>query len=107
MKSPSITIDRKSKKVTIEMGLETARPSKATGRTMLIASTRGLQTSPELYARRPVCFTANVFFYPANTANSERSGADSARSDDDSSRLTTGKRHKPGKVTAIQKEKTS
>ena len=48
MKAPAITIDRKLKKVTIEMALETARPSKATGRTMLIASTRGLRTSPEL-----------------------------------------------------------
>jgi hypothetical protein len=107
MKAPAITIDRKRKKATIEMALETARPSKATGKTMLIASTRGLRTSPELYAHRPVFFTANVFFYPANALNSGRSGADSARSDDDSSRLITGKRQKPGKVTAIQKEKTS
>lgn len=103
--SPSITIDRKSKKVTIEMGLETARPSKATGKTMLIASTRGLRTSPEPYARRPVFFTANVFFYPANTGNSGGSGADSARSDDKSSRLITGKRQKSLKAAPTQKEK--
>jgi hypothetical protein len=107
MMSPSISIDRKLKKVIIEMALETARPSKASGKTMLIASTRGLRTSPELYARRPVLFTANVFFYPANTANSERSGADSARSDDDSSRLITGKRRKSwrGTPSAADREK--
>ncbi len=61
---PSITIDRKLKMVTIVMPLESARPSKATGKTMLIASTRGLKTSSETYAHRPVCFTANVLYFP-------------------------------------------
>jgi hypothetical protein len=65
MKAPSMTIDRKQKTATIVMPLEKARPSKATGKTMLIASTRGNRTSTETYAHRPVCFTANVFFYPA------------------------------------------
>ena len=70
MKPPSITIDRKLKTVTIVMALESARPSKATGRTMVIASTRGLRTSNEQYAKRPVLFTANVFFYPVNPVDS-------------------------------------
>jgi len=102
--SPSITIDRKSKKVTIEMGLETARPSKATGRTMLIASTRGLQTSPELYARRPVLFTANVFFYPANSASSGGDSADSNGTNDDPPRAAVTGRKGTGSRNKFKKE---
>jgi hypothetical protein len=74
---------------------------------MVIGSTKGLRTSTETFARRPVFFTANAFFYPANTADSGRSGADSTGASDDSPRLTTRKRQKAWKVTAIQKEKTS
>jgi len=64
--SPSVTIDRKLKKVTLVLQLQTARPSRSSGKTMVIASTRGLQTSTETFAHRPICFTANVFFYPTN-----------------------------------------
>jgi hypothetical protein len=71
MKAPSLTIDRKNKTITAVMALETARPSKATGKTMLIASTRGLRTSAETYARRPVYFTANVLYYPAKPTNTD------------------------------------
>jgi hypothetical protein len=38
---------------------------------MLIASTRGLRTSKETYARRPVYFTANVLYFPASPKNSD------------------------------------
>ena len=72
MKSPAITIDRTQKTVTIVLQLDTARPSKATGKTMLIASTRGLRTSKETYARRPVYFTANVLYFPTSPKNSDR-----------------------------------
>jgi hypothetical protein len=65
MRAASLTIDRKNKTITIVLVLETARPSKATGKTMLIASTRGLRASRETYARRPVYFTANVLYFPA------------------------------------------
>ena len=70
MKAPTLTIDRKNKTITIVMALEPARPSKATGKTMVIGSTKGLRTSAEQYAKRPVLFTANVFFYPVNPADS-------------------------------------
>jgi hypothetical protein len=66
MKTPKITIDRKLKTATIVMALEKSHPSKSTGKTKLIASTRGVRTSDETYSHRPVCFTANVFFYPTN-----------------------------------------
>jgi hypothetical protein len=63
MKAPALTIDRKNKTITIVMALEPARPSKATGKTMVIGSTKGLRTSAEQFARRPVCFTANVIYF--------------------------------------------
>ncbi len=107
MISPSIIIDRKRKKVTIEMALETARPSKATGRTMLIASTRGLRASPELYARRPVCFTANVFFYPAKRVNSGGDSADSNGTNDDLLRARGRERKGSGLRNKFKKEEKS
>ena len=67
MTQPAIKIDRKTKTVTITLALEKARPSRSTGKTRLIASTGGLKTSAESYARRPVFFTANVFFFPLKT----------------------------------------
>ena len=91
---PSIKIDRKLKIATIVMPLQPARPSKATGKTMLIATTSGLRTSTETYSRRPVLFTANVFFYPANPVNSGGFGADLVRAADDSPRSISGKRPK-------------
>jgi hypothetical protein len=70
MKPPSLTLDRKNKTITIVIGLEAAHPSKATGKTMVIGSTKGLRTSTAQFARRPVCFTANVVYFPAKLVNS-------------------------------------
>jgi hypothetical protein len=69
MTQPTIQIDRKNKQVTITMPLQKPHPSKSTGKTLVIASTGGLRTSEESYARQPVWFTANVFFYPATPLN--------------------------------------
>ena|ERR1039458_4805150 len=71
MRQPSVEIDRKNKTVTITLALEKPRPSRSTGKTRLIASTGGLKTSAESYARRPVFFTANVFFFPLKTDEGE------------------------------------
>jgi hypothetical protein len=70
MKAPTLTIDRKNKTITIVMALEPARPSKATGKTMVIGSTKGLRTSAEQFARRSVCFTANVIYFQAKQVSS-------------------------------------
>ena len=78
MKQSSIQIDRENKTVTIIMPLEKPRPSKSTGKTRVIATTGGLKTSEESYARRPVCFTANVFFYPATPLTFDEDGQQSA-----------------------------
>jgi hypothetical protein len=74
MKQSSIQIDRENRTVTIIMPLEKPRPSKSTGKTRVIATTGGLRTSAESYARRPVCFTANVFFYPPTPLNADDDG---------------------------------
>jgi hypothetical protein len=71
MKQPSIEIDRKNKMVTIKIPLEKPHPSKSTGKTRVIATTGGLRTSGESYARRPVCFTANVFFFPPSPMSAD------------------------------------
>jgi hypothetical protein len=82
MRQPSVQIDREKKNVTIIMPLEKPRPSKSTGKTRVIATTGGLKTSEESYARRPVCFTANVFFYPATRLNPDEDGQRSAGSEE-------------------------
>jgi hypothetical protein len=79
MKQSSIQIDRENRTVTIIMPLEKPRPSKSTGKTRVIASTGGLKISEESYARRLVCFTANVFFFPTN---SDENGQHSAGSEE-------------------------
>ncbi len=71
---PTLTIDRVKKTVTVVMPLETAHPSKATGKMRLIASTHGSKVSQILYSRRPVCFTANVFFYPTELKPDQSGG---------------------------------
>jgi hypothetical protein len=83
MMPPSITINRKLKTVTIVMALEKSHPSRSTGKTMLIASTGGVRTGGETYARRPVCFTANVFFYPTNPVKMEKEVHPDLNSDED------------------------
>lgn len=80
MKKPSIQIDRQNKTVTITMPLEKPRPSRSTGKTKVIATTGGLKTSEESYARQPVCFTANVFFYPKKAAETEESSGGGRKS---------------------------
>jgi len=74
MKQSSIQIDRENKTVTIVMPREKARPSKSTGKTRVIATTGGLRSSAESYARQPVFFTANVFFFPPTPLNANESG---------------------------------
>ena len=86
------------------MALETAQPSKS-GKTRVIASTRGLRPSTETYAHRPVCFTANVFFYPAKPVLADGvppefispdEGATRPRKARGSPRRSVGKKRKAG-----------
>jgi hypothetical protein len=80
MKQPSIQIDRQNKTVTIIMPLQKPHPSKSTGKTLVIATTGKLKTSEEVYARQPVCFSANVFFFPKNASETKEHSATSKKS---------------------------
>jgi hypothetical protein len=60
--SISVELDRKKKLLTIKLPLEKPRPS-ASGKTMLIASTRGLKSGDATYSGHPVAVVANAFFY--------------------------------------------
>ncbi len=80
MTKTSIRVDRRNKTVTIVMRLEKPRPSRSTGKTLVIATTGGLKTSEESYARQPVCFTANVFFFPKNASETKEHSATSKKS---------------------------
>ena len=106
MRAASLTIDRKNKTITIVLVLETARPSKATGKTMLIASTRGLRTSRETYARRPVYFTANVLYFPANKKNADGVHPRLNREHEDTPgrpRKLRAKRNEPDQVSDLRR----
>jgi hypothetical protein len=107
MKAPSLTIDRKNKAITIVMALEAAHPSKATGKTMVIGSTKGLRTSAEKFARRPVCFTANVVYFPAKPANSGGGSADSNGTNDDLLRARGSEGKGSGSRNKFKKEEKS
>jgi hypothetical protein len=60
--SVTVELDKKKKIVTIKMPLESPRPS-ASGKTKLIASTRGVKSSDMSYLGHPVMVVANAFFY--------------------------------------------
>lgn len=105
MKQPSIEIDRKEKTVTIKMPLEKPRPSRSTGKTRVIATTGGLKTSTESYARRPVCFTANVFFYPATPLNLDGEGQQSAAGESVQGSITQRRGRRRNRPTADQPTK--
>lgn len=54
----------------IELPIEKPRPS-ATGKTLLIASTRGVKRSSSRYNGRTVSIVANAFVYPDSQASEQ------------------------------------
>jgi len=61
----SARIDRKRKTLTIQLPLEKAHPSKSSGKTLVVASTHGCQTTEARHSGRPIVITANAFIYAA------------------------------------------
>jgi hypothetical protein len=57
------TIDPQMKTISITMPLQTARPSRSTGKTLVIATTHGCQVTDARRFGRPVVVTANAFVY--------------------------------------------
>jgi hypothetical protein len=66
-----VKLDRKKKTLTIEIPLEKAHPSKSTGKTLVIASTHGCQTSDAIHSRRQIVVTANAFIYARQSKSKE------------------------------------
>lgn len=63
----SCTVDIKKKELTIVMDLETPTPS-ASGKTLVVASTRGNATSDARVDGQPVVVGVNAYIKPAKKA---------------------------------------
>ncbi len=61
MKEATVTIDEKKKTVTIVMPLTKPTPSKS-GKTMVIATTRGNQRTDTKFDGEPVTIGVNVYY---------------------------------------------
>jgi hypothetical protein len=68
----SARIDRKRNTLTIQMPLEKAHPSRSSGKTLVVASTHGCQTTGARHSGRPIVITANAFIYPANRSEGKK-----------------------------------
>lgn len=68
----SAKIDRKRKTLTITLPLQKAAPSRSTGKTLVVASSHGCQTTEALHSRRPIVVTANAFIYAAVPAEEKK-----------------------------------
>ena len=56
----NVKIDEKSKKIVITLDLEAPHPSQS-GKTLVIGSSYGIQTTGETYKNKPVKVGVNVF----------------------------------------------
>jgi hypothetical protein len=59
-------INQKKRTITITMPLQKATPSKSSGKTLVVASTHGCQTTEARHSGRPIVVTANAFIYAAS-----------------------------------------
>ena len=68
-------INREKRTITITMPLQKATPSKSSGKTLVVASTHGCQTTEVRHSGRPVVITANAFVYAASRTKGKRQRA--------------------------------
>jgi hypothetical protein len=66
----------------IELPLEKPRPS-ATGKTLLVASTRGVKRSAALYKGQNISVVANAFIFPNGQFSEAKAKTSKANTDDD------------------------
>jgi hypothetical protein len=69
-------IDRKRKTLTITMPLQKATPSKSSGKTLVVATTHGCQTTEARHSSRPVVITANAFVYSVSRPKGKKRRVD-------------------------------
>ena len=70
----SLKVTRENNKLKIELPLERATPSKS-GKTLLVASTRGLITTDVKFKGKPIVLVLNAFIYPQGRHQRSRAGA--------------------------------
>jgi hypothetical protein len=70
----SLKVTRENNKLKIELPLERATPSKS-GKTLLVASTRGLITTDVKFKGKPIVLVLNAFIYPQGQHQRSRAGA--------------------------------
>jgi len=68
----SAKIDKKRKTLTITLPLQKAAPSRSSGKTLVVASSHGCQTTEARHSRRPVVITANAFIYAENRSKRKK-----------------------------------
>jgi hypothetical protein len=69
-------INRKKRTIAITMPLQKATPSKSSGKTLVVASTHGCQTTEARHSGRPIVVTANAFIYAASRSKGKRQRVD-------------------------------
>ena len=72
----SARIDNKRKSLTITMPLQKATPSKSSGKTLVVASTHGCQTTEARHSGHPIVVTANAFIYAASRSKGKKQRVD-------------------------------
>jgi hypothetical protein len=72
----SARIDKHRKSLTIQLPLEKAHPSRSTGKTLIVASTHGCQTTEARHSGRPIVVTANAFIYAASRSKGKKQRVD-------------------------------
>lgn len=65
VKQMAVKVTREKNKLRIELPLERAMPSKS-GKTLVVASTRGVITTDVKYKGKPVVLVVNAFVYPSD-----------------------------------------
>jgi hypothetical protein len=70
----SLKVTRENNKLKIELPLERATPSKS-GKTLLVASTRGLITTDVKFKGKPIVLVLNAFIYPQGQNQRSQAGA--------------------------------
>ena len=77
----TVQIDRSKRTLTITMPLQKATPSRSSGKTLVVATTHGCQTTEARHSGRPIVLTANAFIYAASqTKKKKRKVAPPSRS---------------------------